>query len=325
MGKIRDLQQAGVHCRVFLADWHTWINDKLGGNREAIKKVAAGYFKEGLKATLAALGGKPDELEFILGSDLYHNNDRYWETLIEVCKNTSLARIERSISIMGRQEGEAVDFAKLMYPPMQVADVFMLQANIAQGGIDQRKAHVIARDVALQLKGSPLCDTKGQPIKPVIVHHHLLLGLAKPPMDLPIPEDKLREVKTAMKMSKSKPDSAIFIHDDPDTIRKRIRKAFCPPNTVEGALDFNPVLDWTQHLIFNNGQSLVVKRRDEPAPMTFPTFEELRNYYATTDQYFAGDLKEAVAQALIDLLEPVRKRFDEPDIKAMWDDLEGLL
>ncbi|HVO42384.1 MAG TPA: hypothetical protein VMT34_07165, partial [Aggregatilineales bacterium] len=124
---------------------------------------------------------------------------------------------------------------------------------------------------------------------------------------------------------KSKPDSAIFIHDEPDAIRRKIRKAFCPPATVEGALDFNPILDWTEHLIFNNDLPLVVKRRDEPAPMIFQTFEELKMYYASTDPYFGGDLKEALAQALIDILEPVRKRFAAPDIKAMWDDLEKLL
>src|SRR5260221_3378904 len=156
MQKVRDLQMAGVHCTIFLADWHTWLNDKLGSDREVIKRTAVGYFKEGLKACLLALGGKPDELDFVLGSELYHNNDQYWETLVEVCKNTTLSRIERSISIMGRSEGESVDFAKLLYPPMQVADVFAMHVNFAQGGMDQRKAHVIVRDVANQLKIMPL-------------------------------------------------------------------------------------------------------------------------------------------------------------------------
>src|SRR6516165_9599416 len=78
MQKVRDLQMAGVHCTIFLADWHTWLNEKLGGD--------------------------PNNLEFVLGSDLYHHNDQYWETFVEVCKNTSLNRIERSISIMGRSE-----------------------------------------------------------------------------------------------------------------------------------------------------------------------------------------------------------------------------
>ncbi len=321
MQKIRDLQKAGVRSTVFLADWHTWINDKLGGDRDAIKRTAIGYFQEGLKASLKAIGGDPDNLDFVLGTELYHNNDRYWETLIEVSKNTTLARILRSVSIMGRNEGDSIDFAKLIYPPMQVADIFMLQANIAQGGTDQRKAHVIARDVALQMKISPLCDSKGAPIKPIALHHHLLLGLQKPDV-WPVPADNLRDIWTSMKMSKSKPKSAVFIHDTPDEIRAKMRKAFCPPDNIE----FNPVLDWAKHLLFyNDFAPLQVKRTPENGGnVSFATYEDL----ATTFQnggLHPGDLKNAVAEAIIAVLEPVRKRFEEDDLKRMWDEFEGLL
>src|SRR3989344_1230710 len=47
MSKVKDFMEAGVDCSIFLADWHTWINDKLGGNRDVIKRVGVGYFKEG--------------------------------------------------------------------------------------------------------------------------------------------------------------------------------------------------------------------------------------------------------------------------------------
>jgi tyrosyl-tRNA synthetase len=318
MQKVRDLQKAGVQCMILLADWHTWINDKLGGDRDKIRRIANGYFKEGLKASLAAIGGNPDELKFVLGSDFYHNNDRYWETLVEVSKNTTLNRIVRSISIMGRSEGESIDFAKLIYPPMQVADVFMLQVNFAQGGIDQRKAHVIARDVANALKISPLCDAKGNVIKPVALHHHLLLGLDKPPM-WPVPADKLREVRTQMKMSKSKPNSAIFIHDSPDEIRRKMKKAFCPPE-----VDFNPVLDWTENLIFHNDGAVFHAKRtpENGGDLTLNSFEELRDTYAA-GKLHPMDLKSALTEALIEMLEPIRKRFEDEDLKQMWQDLES--
>ena len=320
MQKVRDLQMAGIHCTIFLADWHTWLNDKLGGDREAIKRIAGGYFKEGLKASLKAVGGDPDDLEFILGSDLYHNNDQYWETLVEVCKNTTLSRVERSISIMGRSEGESVDFAKLLYPPMQVADVFAMHVNFAQGGMDQRKAHVIVRDVANQLKIMPLRDGKGNVIKPVAIHHHLLLGLSKPP-EWPVDPERLRELRTQMKMSKSKPNSAVFITDTPDEIRQKLRKAFCPPE-----VEFNPVLDWAENLIFHNDNAVLhVERTPENGGnVDFASFEELKDSYAA-GKLHPMDLKSAVAQALIDILEPVRKRFEEDDLKGMWDDLEKLL
>jgi len=50
-----------------------------------------------------------------------------------------------------------------------------------------------------------------------------------------------------MKMSKSKPNTCIFIHDSPEEIRQKINGAFCPPKEV----GFNPVLDWAKHLIFS--------------------------------------------------------------------------
>src|SRR5437870_12193511 len=50
MSKIKDFVDAGTHCTIFLADWHSWINDKLGGDRETIRRVAVGYFMEGLRA-----------------------------------------------------------------------------------------------------------------------------------------------------------------------------------------------------------------------------------------------------------------------------------
>ena len=321
MQKVRDLQRAGVKTTIFLADWHTWINDKLGGNREMIQRTAVGYFKEGLCASLKAIGGDPDTVDFILGSELYHNNDSYWETLVEVGKNTTLARILRSVSIMGRNEGDSIDFAKLMYPPMQVADIFMLGANIAQGGMDQRKAHVIARDVAMQMTVKPLRDAAGKPIKPIALHTHLLLGLLTPKV-WPVPADELRDMWTSMKMSKSQPNSAVFIHDEPDVIRKKIRKAFCPP----GETEFNPILDWAKHLLFyNDWPALDVKRTVENGGnIRFATHEALCEAYKGGGLH-PGDLKNAVAEAIIELLAPVRAHFATENVKRMWDEFETLL
>src|SRR3989338_2740274 len=152
MSKVKDFVDAGIECSIFLADWHSWINDKLGGDREVIKHVAVTYFKEALIAAYKCVGGNPKDIKFVLGSELYHNNDKYWETVIDVSKNTNLARIQRSITIAGRKEGEAVNFALMIYPVMQVADIFAQRVNIAHAGNDQRKAQVIAREVSLDLK-----------------------------------------------------------------------------------------------------------------------------------------------------------------------------
>ncbi|MBN2154112.1 MAG: tyrosine--tRNA ligase [Candidatus Lokiarchaeota archaeon] len=319
MSKVKDFMDAGVSCSIFLADWHSWINDKLGGDR-AIIKEASNYFKEGLKASLKAVGGNPDKVKFVLGTELYHNADDFWATLIEVSKNTTLNRIVRSTTIMGRKEGENIDFAKLIYPPMQVADIFYQGIHLTHAGIDQRKAHVIAIDVAKHLRIKPLKNAKGEVIKPIAVHHHLLLGLQKP-RQWPVPKENLQELWSSMKMSKSIPDSAIFVTDEPDVIKKKMQKAFCPEKDVE----FNPVLDYAKNLVF----------REENAALEIARAEKYGgnisydSYQALADDYAGGklhpmDLKAGVAAAITKLLEPVRQHFEEPEIKAMKDKMDQI-
>jgi tyrosyl-tRNA synthetase len=321
MSKVKDFMDAGVDCTIFLADWHSWINDKLGGDMKIIQEVAVGYFKEGLKASLECLGGDPSKLKFVLGSELYHNNDKYWETMIDVSKNTTMGRIQRSITILGRKEGEGVDFAKLIYPPMQVADIFSQNINIAHAGNDQRKAQVIAREVALKLSSSPLLNKKGQKIKPVAIHHHLILGLQKPTV-WPVPKEKLQELWSSMKMSKSIPNSAVFITDTPEEIRKKLKKSFCP----EKEIDFNPVLDWAKYLIFRDTNSkLVVERPDKfGGNVVFENYKDLEVSFVKGNLH-PMDLKNAVAEKLIEILEPARKHFEKPKIKKLKNQIEKLI
>ena len=320
MAKVKDFMDAGVDCSVFLADWHSWINDKLGGDRKKIKETAAGYYREGLRASLKCLGGDPKKLKFVLGSDLYHNNDDYWATMIDVSKNTSLGRMQRSITILGRKEGETVDFAKLIYPPMQVADIFIQGINLVHSGLDQRKAQVVARDVAPKMKISPLLDKKKNIIKPVAVHHHLILGLQKPKV-WPVDKTKMQELWSTMKMSKSIPDSAIFITDEPEEIRRKLNKAFCP----EGIADFNPVLDWTKHLLFKQENFVLTVNRPEKfgGPLDYTLYEQVEQAFEQGDLH-PLDLKNAVAEALITLLEPIRKRFEQPELKKLKEEMDKI-
>ncbi|MBF6600777.1 MAG: tyrosine--tRNA ligase [Dehalococcoidia bacterium] len=321
MSKVKDFVDAGAHSTIFLADWHTWINDKLGGDRETIRRVAVGYFQTGLSAAFRACGGDPSQLEFVLASELYHHNDDYWATLIDVSKSTTLARMQRSITIMGRKEGESVDFAKLIYPPMQVADIFSMQINLAQAGMDQRKAHVIARDVASKMRVSPLHDATGAQVKPVTVHHPLLLGLKKPATWPPPEGSDVADYVASMKMSKSERNAAIFVHDPPDEIRAKVRKAFCPPDSVA----FNPMLDWTRKLIFpRDGEFRIARTADHGGDLRFADAAEL-------DEAFLGgalhpaDLKHGVAEWLVEALEPARAAFAGPDGQRLIEELDALL
>jgi tyrosyl-tRNA synthetase len=321
MGKVKDFVDAGIDCSIFLSDWHSWINDKLGGDMKIIQTVGVTYFKEALIAAYKCIGGNPKDLKFILGSELYHNNDKYWETVIDVSKNTTLGRIERSITILGRKEGESVDFAKLIYPPMQVADIFIQGINIAHAGLDQRKAQVIARDCALKLKTNTLINKNGEKVKPVAIHGHLILGLQKPPV-WPIPKENLQELWSQMKMSKSIPSSAIYMTDSEEEIRIKIKNAFCP----EGELEFNPLLDWAKYIVFINDKSkLEVKRHEKfGGNKTYKNYNELVEDFKNKKLH-PMDLKNAMTDKLIEITKPAREHFSTSKMKKIKEEMEKLI
>ena len=60
-------------------------------------------------------------------------------------------------------------------------------------------------------------------------------------------------------MSKSNPDSAIFMEDTAEEVTRKIKKAFCPPSVIEG----NPILDYCKNIAFGARDTLTVQRSPE--------------------------------------------------------------
>lgn len=310
MGKVADFLQAGVKCTLFLADFHSYLNNKLGGNWNNIRKATENYFKEGLIASLKCFGVNVDKeikggnLQFVTGKDLYQNNLIHWETFMEVGKHLTLSRNLRSISIMGKKQGTEVDMATLFYPPLQVADIFSLGVNLIHAGMDQRKAHVIARQVAKKLTINPLKDVKGYVIAPIAIHHNLIAGLDSPKETAS--SDK-KDLAIDLKMSKSKPDSAIFVHDSPKTIKQKIQKAYCPPKEIK----LNPIINWVEFLIFWGQKEgiLKIKRPDKfGGDKTYQNIDQLKDDYQKGNLH-PQDLKLAISAWLIKKLRPARDHF----------------
>lgn len=306
MGKVADFLKAGVKCKIFLADFHSYLNNKLGGNWENIRWATENYFKQGLIASLKCHGVDENQVEWIMGKDLYENNITHWETFMEVGQHVTLSRNLRSISIMGKKQGNDVSMATLFYPPLQVADIFTMQVNLAHAGLDQRKAHVIARQVAKKLTINPLKDANGEIIAPVAIHHNLIAGLTGPE-SIDLSQDK-NDVAVDLKMSKSKPDSAIFIHDTPDEIRNKIKKAYGPPKEIE----YNPLINWVATLVFwgeETGELKIERPEKFGGNVTYTKVTDLIEDYKT-EKLHPMDLKTALSEWLIKKLEPARKHFE---------------
>ncbi|NHV06993.1 MAG: tyrosine--tRNA ligase [Thaumarchaeota archaeon] len=290
--KINDLAEAGVDVTVYLADWHSFINKKLGGNWDNILK-AAKYFEEAFKFFCP-------KAKIVLGSDLYHNNDEYWKDIIRFSSNVTLNRVTRCLTIMGRTERELLNFAQYIYPPMQAVDIKYLGEDIPHGGMDQRKVHVLAREVYPKLGWK----------KPVALHHHLLMGLAEPPKVNS--EDKIEQV-VASKMSKSQPWTAIFIHDSEKQIREKLLKAWCPEKQAE----MNPVLELAKYIIFHEKKEFLVERSDKyGGDIVFSSYEALEKEYIE-GKLHPMDLKLSVAREISSIIDPIRRYFERPSNKKL--------
>jgi len=300
--KITDLAEAGFDVTVFWADWHAYINDKLGGNLDDIRTCAR-YMEDCFKA----LGVPEDKVKFKYASELL-NDIKYWEMVIKVAKATSLSRVKRAMTIMGRSEDEAeVDFSKLIYPILQATDIFYMDIDLAYAGMDQRRANMLAREAAEKLGWK----------KPIALHTPLLPGLKG--------GDRMNPA--AFKMSKSDPNSSINIHDTDEAIKEKMKKAFCPPEKDKEIE--NPILMLSRYVIFPRLGKMDINRPEKfGGNISYGSYEEL------TEAYFSGklfplDLKNGVADSLSLILKPVREYFDQnPDnyaaMRKVFDGMEKL-
>jgi len=279
--KINDFVKAGVKCTVFLADWHTLINDKLGGDWETISKVSK-YYQDAFSVVC------PD-VNIVLGSELYQEKTEYWSELVKFTKHMSLARTMRTLTIMGRSENEEkIDLAKLLYPPMQAVDIHSLDVDIAHAGMDQRKIHMLVREIFPKMKWKV----------PVAVHHRLLPGLSKPA--------KSDDSQTLGKMSKSDPNSGIFIHNTDDEIKKKISKAWCE----EGNIQNNPLLEISKHVIFHEFKEMKVERPEKfGGNVEYSDYNQLLSDFAERKLH-PTDLKQTVGSYLVKIISPIREKLN---------------
>ncbi|MGI0089549.1 MAG: tyrosine--tRNA ligase, partial [Nitrosopumilaceae archaeon] len=283
--KVNDFIKAGVKCTVFLADWHTFINDKLGGDLETIKKVSE-YYADAFRFLCPGI-------EILQGSRLYESRKEYWTELIQFAKHVSLQRAMRTLTIMGRTENDRLDLAQMFYAPMQAVDIHTMDLDIVHSGMDQRKIHMLVREVFPKMKWKV----------PVAVHHHILSGLTEPETRGGFTSTGFTDTGFVTKMSKSKPASSIFIHDSDEEIQSKIKKAWCP----EGITKNNPLLEISRHVIFHEFKEVLVDRPTKfGGNITYTNYSQLESDFAQKKLH-PSDLKKTVETYLIKIITPLRK------------------
>lgn len=297
---VQDMVKAGIHFKLYVADWFAWLNNKLGGDLEKIQECGK-YFVEVWKAA-----GVPMDKVTIEWTSNAIKDPEYWKKVVLIAKNTTVARATRCLSIAGRTAGEVKQTALLFYPMMQTADIFWLEADICQLGLDQRRANMLAREVGPKLGWW----------KPVIVSHHMLMGLGGVKSPDGLADKREFDIEISSKMSKSKPTTSIFVHDTKAQIKEKLDKAFCPPKQVQG----NPVLEYCEYIVFRKLDAIRFKRPAKfGGELEVQSYDELARLYRKGDIH-PLDLKNATAAALDEMVKPIREHFEKnKKAKALYE------
>ncbi|MEK6760923.1 MAG: tyrosine--tRNA ligase [Nanoarchaeota archaeon] len=264
--KLMDLQKAGFKVKILLADVHALLNRK--GDSEKIKKEV-----ESWKKTIKAIGLKA---EIILGSK-YQFEKNYQMHIMDLAQHSTINRGLRSMSEIAR-DIENATISQLWYPLMQIADIKFLNVDVALGGLEQRKVHMMGKDMSSILKHNF-----------VAIHTPLITSLKGP----------------GSKMSKSIVGSGISVTDSKEEIEKNIMGAYCP----EKKIDDNPILQIARLIIFPRIKTLEIKR-----PEKFGGNISILNYHELERIYVQGklhpvDLKKSIALELEKIISPIRKKF----------------
>ncbi|WP_266078911.1 tyrosine--tRNA ligase [Haladaptatus caseinilyticus] len=274
--KLIDLQEAGFEVVILLADVHAYLNDK--GTFEEIQETAAR-----MKEQFIAYGLDEENTEFRFGSE-FQMDDDYVLDLHSLELETTLNRASRAMAEI--QSGESTKVSQAVYPLMQALDIEYLDLDLAIGGMEQRKVHMLARDTLPSIGyDSPTC-----------IHTPLIADLGS----------------GEGKMSSSK-GVTISMEDSTEDIEEKVNSAFCPPTRdPEGDLE-NPVLQIFEYHVFPRFQEVVVERPDK-----YGGNLEYDDYQSLEDDLESGELhpadaKSALASYLDDLIAPGREKIRQAE------------
>jgi tyrosyl-tRNA synthetase len=195
----------------------------------------------------------------------------------------------RTLTIMGRSEDDKkIELSNLLYPAMQAVDIHYLDVDIAHAGMDQRKIHMLVREIFPKKKWKV----------PVAVHHKLLPGLSKPA--------DTSDSQILGKMSKSDPNSGVFVHNTDDEIKKKISKAWCEEANIQN----NPLLEIARTVIFHEFDEMNVERPEKfGGNISYTDYNQLETDFVEKKLH-PGDLKQTVGSYLVKIISPIREKLN---------------
>ncbi len=286
--KLIDLQDAGFEVVVLLADVHAYLNDK--GTFAEIRETA-----ERMKQQFVAYGLDEDSTEFVYGSSFQLDDDYVLDThQLEV--STTLNRAQRAMAEL--QGGDTAKVSHVVYPLMQALDIVYLDLDLAVGGLDQRKVHMLHREQIPAIEsGESDHDYE-----------------ARPCLHTPI----LADLTTGVGKMSSSGGVTISMEDSAEDIEEKVTSAFCPPTRDpdpddDGNGRENPVLEIFQYHVFPRFERVVVERPEQyGGDLEYESYEALASDLESGELHPA-DAKGALADYLDELVAPGREVLRNAD------------
>jgi tryptophanyl-tRNA synthetase len=235
-------------------------------------------------AILLATGLDPERCILFRQSDVLEHSELTW-MLSAVTSHGDLNRMHQFKDKSAKQR-ELVPAALFFYPVLMAADVLAYKATEVPVGDDQRQHVELMREIARRFN-----ERFGETL---VVPEHRIPEIGARIMDLQEPERK-------MSTTSSTETGTIYVLDEPEAIRKKLGSAVTDSGRE---IKRSPDKPGVSNLI----EVLAVARGVEPAAIE----REL-------ERAGYGNLKEATAEGVVELLAPLRERYAElrPDEAAL--------
>ncbi|MGC4106507.1 MAG: tryptophan--tRNA ligase [Thermomicrobiales bacterium] len=229
-----------------------------------------------LANVLLASGIDPEKVVLFVQSDVREHSELCW-LLNSVTQFGELRRMTQFKDKSGTQE-ESVSAALFDYPVLQAADIILYDTEYVPVGEDQKQHIELTRDVAYRFN-QRYGDTFVLPKPDIKADGARIMSLDDP----------------SRKMSKSNPNQASYIalSDDPDTIRRKIKRA---------------VTDSGSEIVSTPEKPALVNLISIYSLLTNTTVAEVEEHF-TGKGY--GAFKTELGDVVVDAIRPIQERLAE--------------
>ncbi len=233
-----------------------------------------------LTALLLAAGLDPERCILFRQGDVPEHSELCWL----LCSVTELGRLQRMHQFRDKSvlQRELVSAGLLLYPVLQAADVLAYRAQEVPVGEDQREHLELMRDVARRFNAR---FGGGKDV--LVVPEHRIPEIGARVMDLQEPTRK-------MSTTGGSEQGTVYVLDEPDAIVKKFKSAVTDSGRE---IERGPEKPGVSNLI----EILAVAREKTPEQVE-ADMRDARGY---------GELKATVAEAVVEMLAPVRERYLE--------------